>query len=215
MTLPAVRWQPSPNHGPRQQPIRFIILHGTWMADDAATLARLCDPAAEVSCHYFIDRAAQLYQLVNEADVAWHAGQSAWGDVQGLNQHSIGIEVANLGEGAGEPYSEAQYHTLEALLTHLLLHHQLTPEAVLGHSDIAPSRKDDPGRHFDWARLEAKGLAAPWQPTAGISDPLAALRQHGYVGADADILAAFQRRYFPAAVSGMLCPATRRLILGR
>jgi N-acetylmuramoyl-L-alanine amidase len=184
------------------------------MADDEAALARLCDPAAKVSCHYMICADGTLVQLVREAATAWHAGISAWGAHESLNPYSIGIEISNPGPKSGVPYTERQYAVLEGLLTDLLARHRLAPTQVLGHSDIAPDRKDDPGAHFDWQRLEAAGLAAPWQPLPQEGDPLAALRRYGYRGADADILTAFQLRYLPRHVSGTLCAATKARVLG-
>ena len=207
------QWVPSPNHEPRVQPVKFIIIHGTWMDDDQAALARLCDPVAKVSCHYMIDRQGKLYQLVADDQVAWHAGQSAWGLDTSLNAHSIGIEIGNSGETSGEAYNEAQYQTLETLLAELLKRHNLKPVAVLGHSDIAPHRKDDPGRHFNWQRLEAKGLAQPWPGNHELAaDPVTTLRHFGYVGDDIAILTAFQRRYLPQHITGHLCPVTEAFI---
>jgi N-acetylmuramoyl-L-alanine amidase len=175
---PAALWRPSPNFRPRGpgERVRLVVVHGTWMAGDAAALARLCDAAAEVSCHYYISRAGEVTQLVSEADVAWHAGQSRWeidGEVvEGLNPFSLGIELANSGpfqaypDGppreveAGpvdwtraEPYTEAQYAALGALLGDILPRYGLDARAVVGHDAVAPGRKRDPGAHFDWARV--------------------------------------------------------------
>lgn len=210
--MPAIINYPSPNHGLRTAPVKYIVVHGTWMADDHAARDRLCDPEAKVSSHYLIYRDGTLYQLVADDHVAWHAGQSAWGGDTALNDSSIGIEIGNAGEGQGEAYNNAQYQALEALLEALLARHNLGPAAVLGHSDIAPHRKDDPGAHFDWARLEARSLATPWQPVGTAVDPMISLRNWGYVGEDSHVLAAFQRRYLPQHVSGMLCPTTRKFI---
>lgn len=207
-----MQWRPSPNFAERTDPLRFVILHGTWMLNDDEALDRLCDPEAQVSCHYFIKPDGTLLQLVKDEHVAWHAGQSQWGDVVGLNKYSIGVELSNAGEDTATPYTEAQYITLEKLLAGLLQKHTIPPQNVLGHSDIAPHRKNDPGKYFDWARLEQKGLATPWQPSN--RPPLEALRAAGYVGEDADILAAFQRRYLPQYVSGILCAKTAKFIGG-
>ncbi len=207
-----MKWHPSPNFAPRTEPIRYVIVHGTWMDDDASALQRLCDTQAEVSCHYMITYDAETIQLVKDDDVAWHAGKSQWGDLESLNKHSIGIEISYQGEASNEPYLEAQYEALEALLTDLLHRHRIPPEKVLGHSDIAPHRKDDPGRHFDWVRLERKGLAAPWVPSD--LEPLEAIRAKGYRGDDKEILMAFQRRYLPNYVTGELCPITAAFIKG-
>jgi N-acetylmuramoyl-L-alanine amidase len=206
-----VQTRRSPNRAPRVEPIRFIVLHGTWMADDANALDRLCDPRAQVSCHYYIDRQAQVLELVPASDVAWHAGKSAWRDAVNLNATSLGIEIGYPGESTGQPYQEGQYEALIALLRHLLATHKLTPDAVLGHSDIAPHRKDDPGRFFEWSRLEAAAVAAPWKAHPE-GNPLGAVRAYGYVGEPPELWAAFQRRYLPDHVSGTLCPLTEAFI---
>lgn len=152
-------WHPSPNFAPRIHPVRYVILHGTWMDDDAAALARLCCAEAEVSAHYFIDKHGKLFQLVQENKVAWHAGISRWKNVQGLNAHSIGVEISNPGINKGVPYFPCQYTTLLQLLRDVCQRHAVVPEHVLGHSDIAPERKDDPGPHFNWQLLVDAGLA--------------------------------------------------------
>lgn len=176
------RLVPSPNGRERcaGENIRYVILHGTWMADDEAALARLCDPAAEVSSHYYITRAGEIIQMVAESRVAHHAGKSYWldpdkGDLDGLNPWSIGIEIGNAGPFAGtptvdqeksapdwsraEPYTEAQYQAVVVLLCDILARNpQVIPARVLGHADIAPGRKTDPGLHFDWQRLAAAGV---------------------------------------------------------
>jgi N-acetylmuramoyl-L-alanine amidase len=166
------RWVPSPNckRGRGAARVRFVVIHGTWMADDRAALDRLTDEASEVSAHYLITRAGELIQMVSEDDTAWHAGKSSWQGVEGLNAHSIGIELGNRGDGGGEgaspvsevePYTEAQYATLITLLRNIMARHPaVTPANVLGHSEISPGRKTDPGAHFDWARLVKAGVAA-------------------------------------------------------
>ena len=154
-------WRPSPNFSQRTETIKHIILHGTWMADDNSALERMCSPKAEVSAHYFINREGQLFQMVEEENVAWHAGKSAWKNLIGLNQHSIGIEISNPGEGLGVPYFDVQYNTLIALLADILQRYSLPPEAVVGHSHIAPKRKTDPGKHFNWDILKNAGVAEP------------------------------------------------------
>ena len=160
--------RPSPNFAPRAQAVQFVVLHGTWMTSAQAALERLCSPAAQVSAHYVIDEAGQVYQLVAEQHVAWHAGKSQWAGVSGLNSCSIGIELCNPGDGTGEgaqpvaavrPYTAAQYAACIAVLRDVLQRHALHPAAVVRHSDIAPQRKTDPGAHFDWARLVQAGVA--------------------------------------------------------
>lgn len=207
-------WHPSPNFAPRREDVGFIILHGTWMADDKSALSRLCDPAAEVSCHYYIDGGGNLLQLVKDTECAWHAGISAWKDIESLNQHSIGIEIANPGEDRKRPYTPAQYETLEVLLESLIKKHHIKPENVVGHSDIAPWRKTDPGKHFDWSRLEEKGLAGKWHWPETATSEEDALYHYGYHGDLRDVVAAFQRRFMPENVTGDLCDKTRAFMRG-
>ena len=151
------------------------------MAGDEGALSRLTDPEAEVSCHYYITRAGEIIQLVPEAEVAFHAGRSRAVNsegvtVDGLNNWSLGIEIANSGPFLGgvptpdeeanpdwnecEPYTLAQYDAVIDLLRDIMLRHPLIiKERVLGHDVVAPGRKSDPGPHFDWSYLEAAGVA--------------------------------------------------------
>lgn len=153
---------PSPNHGPRKGGLcpSLIVLHYTAMATAEAALARLSDPAAEVSAHYLIAEDGRLFRLVAEDRRAWHAGAGAWGRVEDVNSASIGIELANAAHPTWPPYPEPQMAVLEALLDDLLARHALPPRAVIAHSDCAPGRKSDPGAKFDWARLARAGRAA-------------------------------------------------------
>jgi N-acetylmuramoyl-L-alanine amidase len=172
----AMRILPSPNWRERGNAVlKYVVIHGTWMASDDEAIARLRDPAAEVSSHYVITREGELVQLVSEKYSAFHAGKSRWDGVENLNDWSIGIEIGNRGpfpHGAtlesekqvsdwtnAEPYTEAQYVTLIALLKDIQSRHPaVTPHNVLGHSDISPGRKTDPGEHFDWNRLVNAGV---------------------------------------------------------
>ena len=152
------RWHPSPNFGPRRDGLRptLIVLHYTAMRDAASALARLCDPASEVSAHYLIGRDGALWQLVEEGHRAWHAGAGTWAGQGDVNSRSIGIELDNRGD---HPFAEAQMATLERLLADIMGRWGIPPEGVIGHSDMAPGRKRDPGPRFDWARLARAGLA--------------------------------------------------------
>lgn len=165
---------PSPNTRERKagERLEFVVIHGTWMAGDDAALARLCDPVAEVSCHYYITREGEIVQLVPERLVAFHAGVSRavngqGVEIEGLNNWSLGIEVANCGpflDGPpsvdeetlvgwtrAEPYTEAQYAALKVLVADILARNPyITKERVLGHNEVAPGRKTDPGTHFNW-----------------------------------------------------------------
>ena len=155
---PDILWHPSPSFGARRGDVRpdMVVLHYTAMESAEAALERLCDPAVEVSAHYLIGRDGTCWQLVEEAGRAWHAGAGSWGGRNDVNSHSIGIELDNDGTG---PFSEPLMATLEALLPKILHRWSIPPERVIGHSDMAPGRKIDPGRRFDWARLARCGLA--------------------------------------------------------
>mgnify|MGYP001463408265 CR=1 FL=1 len=185
-------WRQSPNFDQRLVPVRYIVLHGTWMDDDEEALTRLCDPQAKVSCHYFIGKEGELYQLVKEKNIAWHAGVSEWGDIDGLNAHSIGIEISNPGEGKGVDYTQKQYEVLIALLKDLMARHDIHSEHILGHSDISPGRKTDPGFHFDWGVLEKHNLAA--HLPKDLENDETALHQIGYRGDFEDVQQAYLRR---------------------
>lgn len=149
-------WKPSPSFG---RPIRYVILHGTGMQSEEAALERLCSPEHPISCHYFIGERGCLYQLIDDKEIAWHAGESWWGKDKSLNFTSIGIELYNPTAGNGINYTEAQYQTLIQLLQLLLSKYNISKENVLGHSDIAHGRKTDPGWLFDWDRLYRSGVA--------------------------------------------------------
>ncbi|WP_245496361.1 N-acetylmuramoyl-L-alanine amidase [Lichenibacterium ramalinae] len=223
--------RPSPNHGERQGGARpdALVLHYTGMADGPSALRRLCDPAAEVSSHYLVEEDGAVLQLVPEARRAWHAGREPWAGRHDLNSASIGIEVVNGGHDFGlPPFPEAQVAALEALCRDILQRCGIAPARVLAHSDIAPSRKQDPGERFPWARLAAAGIGL-WVPPsldAAPADALSAeavvalqsdLARFGYGiaptgthdAASRDVVAAFQRRHRPARVDGALDPGTR------
>ncbi|WP_298907803.1 N-acetylmuramoyl-L-alanine amidase [uncultured Aliiroseovarius sp.] len=161
---------PSPNFGPRRDGLvpSLIVLHYTAMPDPEEALERLCSPEYEVSAHYLIHRDGRLFQLVNEDMRAWHAGAGTWGGMDDINSRSIGVEMDN--DGAS-PFSEPQMATLEALLPEIMQRWNIKPEGVIGHSDMAPGRKTDPGPRFDWARLARQGVAV----RSGTSDPIEGL----------------------------------------
>ena len=148
---------PSPNYGLRRKhtEIEFIILHYTAMSTEKS-LKRLCDPVNEVSCHYLIDPSGICYQLVDDGKRAWHAGKSYWRGYHDLNSRSLGVELVNSGN---EEYPEAQMTSLIRLLQYLIESYKIPPKNVLGHSDIAPSRKLDPGKWFEWKKLSIGGVA--------------------------------------------------------
>lgn len=177
----------------------MIVLHYTAMASCAEARARLCDPAAEVSAHWLVSETGVAEALVDERRRAWHAGAGQWGDVVDINSRSIGIELANDGR---TPFAEPQMAGLERLLAGIMARWRIPPARVIGHSDMAPERKADPGARFDWRRLAVQGLSV-WPRDAGDAEPAefaAAARAFGYaVADDALLLQAFRLRFRPWA----------------
>lgn len=151
---------PSPNFEDRRAgPVDMLLIHYTGMHHAADSLARLCDPAAKVSAHYLIDEKGHTFALVPEDKRAWHAGVAFWAGESDVNSRSIGIELANRGHELGyEAFPEAQMAALIGLAKDILARHPIPPARVLGHSDVAPTRKMDPGEKFDWARLATEGI---------------------------------------------------------
>ena len=169
----------------------------------AAALERLCAPQYQVSAHYLIGRDGALLQLVEEEARAWHAGAGSWAGHSDINSRSIGIELDN--DGA-TPFSAPQMSRLETLLNDILTRHNIPPEGVIGHSDMAPTRKSDPGRRFDWRRLALQGLAVWPQPTTTTTPPTLqafhiAASRFGYPAEHSaqTLLTAFRQRFRPWA----------------
>lgn len=203
---------PSPNFGDRRDGLRpdLVVLHYTAMASCAEALERLCDPLAEVSAHYLIDSDGTVLSLVEERFRAWHAGAGSWGGRGDVNSRSIGIELVNRGT---EPFAAPQILALETLLRGVLARWSLPPRAVIGHSDMAPDRKADPGPRFDWRGLALQGLSI-WPQPAEPGDFLSDLRAFGYPDAAPDLLVqAFRLRFRPWA-AGPLDDTDRALAAG-
>ncbi|MGB7126737.1 MAG: N-acetylmuramoyl-L-alanine amidase [Methylovirgula sp.] len=219
------RVHPSPNHAPRRGKLDLILIHYTGMASGAAALARLCDPAAEVSAHYFIAEDGDILQLVPEARRAWHAGESCWAGETDINSASIGIEIQNGGHAFGAPaYPKAQIEAVIALCRDIAHRRAIAPARILAHSDVAPGRKIDPGEYFPWSELAKEGVGhyvrphligedVPLAPGA-VGAKVAALQEMLAVcGYDTSVsgaydtktvnaVAAFQRHFRPARVDG-------------
>lgn len=217
MTGPALRDRPSPNHQSRgERPrIDMLVLHYTGMQSAAAALDRLCDSAARVSAHYVVEEDGTIWRLVPEARRAFHAGRSCWQGESDLNFVSIGVEIVNPGHEWGyRAYPDAQMSAVERLCRDILARHAIPPCRVVGHSDIAPDRKTDPGELFDWPRLARAGIGLWPEPgrfaPAGAVDPARAAADLSAIGyplmADdpGPAIAAFQRRFRPALVDGLL-----------
>ena len=153
--------KPSPNHGPRPDGggVDMLVLHYTGMADAASALEQLTDPTAKVSAHYVINEDGAILRLVEEARRAWHAGVAAWRGQTDINDRSIGIELVNPGHEFGyRAFAEPQMAAFTALAGDILSRHAIPARNVVGHSDVAPARKNDPGELFDWQRLAATGI---------------------------------------------------------
>lgn len=236
MSLPVTQ-RPSPNHDARTRPLSHIILHYTDMADPQAALTRLCDAQAKVSAHYFIHRTGEIVQLVADDRRAWHAGVSYWRGETDMNSASLGIELDHDGHdvnGKMAAFPPAQMQALIALLKEVTARHVIDRQNILGHSDVAPGRKVDPGAAFDWAALHKAGFGL-WLEGVKTKDvaPLAegsadkavaplqkALAAFGYqIQADGHygpqtvaVIAAFQRHFRPTNVDGIADAETQTLV---
>jgi N-acetylmuramoyl-L-alanine amidase len=215
MTLRIVECR-SPNHDARPEgaPIDILVLHYTGMKTADEALARLCDPEARVSAHYTIGRDGRIFAHVPEERRAWHAGVSYWAGETNVNGRSIGIEIVNPGHEFGyEPFSEAQIAALIDLARGILLRHPIPPSRVVGHSDVAPARKMDPGELFPWKTLADFGIGVWPAPRDAVSRGAREpgpedLARFGYgIPPHADVplaavITAFQRHFRPAQIDG-------------
>ena len=201
---------PSPNWNERQLPITMLVLHYTGMRTGTEALERMCDPTAEVSAHYMIEEDGTVIRLVDETKRAWHAGRSYWRGVTDINSASIGIELVNPGHEWGyRPFPAAQMEALMPLVGRIVRQYDLPRANVVGHSDIAPARKEDPGELFDWKRLARLKLALA-TPKISLGAPfpndgafLLGLERFGYDISDGRAaVAAFQRRWRPKRIDG-------------
>lgn len=215
--------RPSPNHGARAAPgvVDMLILHYTGMQSGVAALERLTDPASQVSAHYLVDEDATIWRLVAEDRRAWHAGKAAWTDVRDVNSHSIGIEIVNPGHEFGyRPFPDGQMRAVRALCRDILARHPIPPGNVLGHSDVAPDRKQDPGELFDWRGLAADGIGL-WPrdgqayppPAEDLGTLLARLGYDLTLSSYADVLTAWQRHWHPEALGHEAGEETVRRVL--
>ena len=226
----AIVEHPSPNQRPRPDgmPVDMLVLHYTGMQTAAAAIDRLCDPEAKVSSHYVVDEDGRVVRLVAEHRRAAHAGVSHWRGHDDLNDRSIGIEIVNPGHEWGyRPFPEPQIEAVEALCLAILARHPIEARNVVGHSDVAPDRKQDPGELFPWRRLARQGIGF-WPEALDVDAPppqdgealRAQLRRIGYRidpsgGPDdalATVLTAFQRHWRPALVDGLADAGTLRAV---
>jgi N-acetylmuramoyl-L-alanine amidase len=222
---------PSANFGPRkavgdETSVRHIVMHYTGMTSCQKALDRLCDPKAEVSAHYVVDEDGTIHRLVAEDMRAWHAGVSFWHGLRDINSTSVGIEIVNPGHDYGyRAFPAAQIDALTELSSDIMKRRGIAPCDVLGHSDIAPGRKVDPGELFPWQTLAAHGIGL-WPEDSitlpGHADMTGALRRLSEIGyavpltpelgsdiltpesAMTDVIAAFQGHYRQGKVDGIL-----------
>ncbi len=213
---------PSPNHEARAEDVAvdMLVVHYTGMTSAAAALGRLCDPVAKVSAHYLIDEGGVVHRLVGEERRAWHAGVASWRGVTDVNGASVGVELVNPGHEFGyRPFPEPQIEAFRSLATEIIARHDIPARNIVGHSDVAPARKTDPGEFFDWRGLAEAGIGLWPQPADHLeTDPeriTDMLAEYGYDVADAPAaLKAFQRHFRPARVQGRIDPETARLLAG-
>lgn len=212
----------SPNFNERKLPISMIVLHYTGMESGAAALARLMDPNAEVSAHYLVEEDGAITAMVREDRRAWHAGRAHWRGISDVNSASVGIEIVNPGHEFGyRPFPDEQIASVMRLVQDIKNRHAVTRGNIVGHSDIAPARKQDPGELFPWDALAKRRLALP-RPTKNMTDPLwsdaaflLALERFGYDVTDAAAaVTAFQRRFRPQNLDGVIDGECRALLLG-
>jgi N-acetylmuramoyl-L-alanine amidase len=212
---------PSPNFDGRELPITMIVLHYTGMESAEAAIARLRDPDAKVSAHYLVDEDGNILRLVDEDKRAWHAGRSHWRGITDINSASIGIEIVNPGHEFGyRNFPEAQMSALIPLVADIKERHGITRGNVVGHSDVAPARKQDPGELFNWHALGRLRLALP-RPTKHLVDPgwpdagfMLALERFGYDVEDREAaVVAFQRRFRPELIDGEIDGECRCILL--
>ncbi len=209
----AARCLASPNRGERRGRARpnSIVLHYTGMPTGEAALERLMDRASEVSAHYFVWEDGRIDQLVPESERAWHAGKALWKGESDLNSASIGIEIVNPGhDGGSPPFPERQIAATIALARDLVSRWPVPPERVLAHSDVAPSRKRDPGEVFPWERLWRGGVGH-WVPPAPLNG--GALFRHEEEGPPVRALQAMLALYgYGLELSGVLDGHTRAVV---
>jgi N-acetylmuramoyl-L-alanine amidase len=211
---------PSPNWDERALPVTMVVLHYTEMEREAA-LRRLTDPAAKVSAHYFISEAGEVVGLVDEDKRAWHAGASYWRGHKDVNSASIGIELDHPGHALGyRAFADAQIEVLVPLLNDIVRRHDIPRANVVGHSDVAPARKTDPGELFPWDRLAEYRLCLPRPEKLELGDPFSndgafylALERFGYdITEGRKAVEAFQRRWRPERIDGEIDGEVRAIL---
>jgi N-acetylmuramoyl-L-alanine amidase len=213
--------RPSPNWDERALPVTMVVIHYTEMETAEAAIERLCDPAAKVSAHYLISEAGEVSRLVPEDKRAWHAGASFWRGHRDVNSASIGIELDHPGHALGyRPFAEAQIDALLPLLHRITRTYDVPRANVVGHSDVAPARKTDPGELFPWDRLAECRLCLPRPAKLELGDPFdndgafyLALERFGYdITEGRKAVEAFQRRWRPERIDGEIDGEARAIL---
>ena len=211
----------SPNWDERALPVTMVVLHYTEMPSAEDSLARLTDPEAKVSAHYLICEEGEVIRLVEEDKRAWHAGVSYWRGLRDVNSASIGIELQHPGHALGyREFDERQFEALVPLLHRIVHTHDIPRANVVGHSDVAPARKSDPGELFPWDRLAQYRLCLPRPKKLELGDPFdndgafyLALERFGYDITDGrKAVEAFQRRWRPDKVDGEIDGQLRAIL---
>lgn len=213
------RW--SPNIDERGAPVSMIVLHYTGMPDGPSAIDWLANPESRVSAHYVVSEDGTITRMVPEDKRAWHAGRSYWRGVRDINSASIGIEIVNPGHEFGyRPFPDEQIASVLWLVNDIKQRYGVTRGNIVGHSDIAPARKQDPGELFPWGQLARHRLALP-RPTRNLTDPLwsdagflLALERFGYEVTDPlAATVAFQRRFRPELIDGTIDGECRAILL--
>ncbi len=222
---------PSPNHGVRTLPIDMLLLHYTGMKTGHEALERMCDPEWKVSAHYLVEEDGRIFKLVDEARRAQHAGVSTWHGERDTNSRSIGIEIVNPGHEWGyQPFPDAQISALIGLSQQILSRHKIENKFIIGHSDVAPNRKSDPGELFPWDLLAQNGIGiappkvgegAHLLVGQGAKNAIAKKAQTllGEIGYDSPVtgiwgqhdilnMTAFQRHFYPKRLDGLVDDAS-------
>ena len=227
---------PSPNQNERKLPVSLLVLHYTGMESGAAALDRMRNPDAQVSAHYMVEEDGRVFRMIEEDRRAWHAGVSEWMGITDVNSASIGIEIVNGGHDFGLPeFPDVQINALIPLCKRIIVDHNIQPQGVVGHSDIVPNRKGDPGEKFPWSGLAAAGIGlwpgegngdrrvlfSPNDRDRGVAILQRALAGIGYAveidgvmsGLMVAVIRAFQRRFRQDKVDGEVDMETFDLIV--
>ncbi len=226
-------WRDTPNFQPRRNGLKpaLLIMHYTGMESAGAALDLLCNEHSNVSCHYLVEENGDITQMVGESQRAWHAGHSHWAGEDDINSSSIGIEIVNEGHGRIlKGFPDRQIAAVMELSKDIIERHSIQPRNVIGHSDIAPARKKDPGEKFPWGLLFENGIghyvtpaplagdqgAGPGDEGGEIRNVQKSLLRYGYlINTDgrftqrtSDVVTAFQRHFRPDRIDGRLDQST-------